>query len=112
MDLFDRLYVAHESAVQSTKNPALIDKLHHFKLLTSETEVLDIAAKGSLSDITMSTLSTKLFGSYPTVDVASPNLANVAVNGSVFMDRDVLFGLFIGVSIEMVLIPINCNGNH
>ncbi|GMF59826.1 unnamed protein product [Phytophthora fragariaefolia] len=56
---------------KARENPALIDKLHHIKLLTSETEVLDLAAKGSLSDITMSTLSTKWFGSYPTVAVAS-----------------------------------------
>ncbi|GMF47123.1 unnamed protein product [Phytophthora fragariaefolia] len=81
-------------------------------VMVLQTEVLDVTAKGSLSDITMSTLSTKLFGSYPTVDVGSPNLANVAVNGSVFMDRDALSGRFIGVSIEMVLIRINCNGNR
>ncbi|GMF20625.1 unnamed protein product [Phytophthora fragariaefolia] len=94
------LFEAHE-------NPALIDKLHHIKLLTSEREVLDLATNGSLSDITKSTLSMKLFGSIPTVVVTSPNLANVAVNESAFMDRDALSGLFIGVSIEMVLVPIN-----
>ncbi|KAI9992926.1 hypothetical protein PInf_014868 [Phytophthora infestans] len=90
------------------------DAVMHMKiwdLCLLSSEVLDPAAKGRLSDVTMSTVFNNLFGPSPDVTVVSPHAITVSMNTG-HMDVDTLKGSFFGVSTERVLIPINCNSSH
>ncbi|KAI9995002.1 hypothetical protein PInf_011887 [Phytophthora infestans] len=86
-------------------------KIRDLRLLSSEMEVLDLAAKGRLSDVTMSTVFNKVFGPSPDVIVVSPHAITVSMNIG-HMDVDTLKGSFFGAATERVLIPINCNSSH
>ncbi|KAI9992732.1 hypothetical protein PInf_014600 [Phytophthora infestans] len=84
-------------------------KIWDLRLLSSE--VLDLAAKGRLSDVTMSTVLNKLLGPSPDVIVVSPHAITVSMNTG-HMQVNTLKASFFGASAERVLIPIDCNPSH
>ncbi|KAI9985424.1 hypothetical protein PInf_004782 [Phytophthora infestans] len=94
------------------EDPSLTDKIESLRLLSSEMEVLDLAATGCLSEDTMTTLMTKRFGSDPTRILGNANFVSVNLGSDVVVDRDGLEALFLGASMERAIIPVNCNGNH
>lgn len=89
-----------------------VQSLTYCDVMWVQMHVLDVAAKGQLSDDTMSTLLTKLFGPNPMIRVASPGSIRVPVNGEIWTDDDALPALFFGASTEQVLVSVNCNLNH
>ncbi|ETN10429.1 hypothetical protein PPTG_22740 [Phytophthora nicotianae INRA-310] len=87
-------------------------KLKQLPLLSHEMGVLDLAAKGSLGDEIMTTVMTKLFSANPILNVASPHMISVPVNGKIWTDNQALVTLFFGAPTGKFLIPVNCNQNH
>ncbi|ETI48410.1 hypothetical protein L914_07269 [Phytophthora nicotianae] len=87
-------------------------KLKQLPLLSHEMGVLDLTAKGSLCDEIMTTVMTKLFSANPILNVASPHMISVPVNGKIWTDNQALVTLFFGAPTGKFLIPVNCNQNH
>ncbi|GMF41589.1 unnamed protein product [Phytophthora fragariaefolia] len=75
-------------------------------------EVLDLAARKSLSDATMRRVMSKLYGGDHRVIVVEPTTVGVTLSGNITADDEALCSIFFGDSNELVLVPINCNGNH
>ncbi|KAE8897287.1 hypothetical protein PF010_g4261 [Phytophthora fragariae] len=94
------------------EDPSMTDKMESLRLLSSEVEVLDLAATGCLSDNTMTTLMAKKFAPDPTRIVGSANLVNVILGNNFAVDHAGVKTLFFSASAEHVMIPVNCNGNH
>ncbi|KAE9038384.1 hypothetical protein PR001_g4367 [Phytophthora rubi] len=94
------------------EDPSMTDKMESLRLLSSEVEVLDLAATGCLSDNTMTTMIAKNFAPDPTRIVGSANLVNVILGNNFAVDHAGVKTLFFSSSAERVMIPVNCNGNH
>eukprot|EP00644_Phytophthora_capsici_P019280 jgi/Phyca11/132895/e_gw1.255.4.1 len=74
-------------------------------------ELLEVAGKGLFSDATFAALLEKLFCG-PNVVYINPTTMLVVVDGAISINTDGLAKMLFGMSDEMVLIPINCNGIH
>lgn len=93
------------------KDQTLESRLKVLPVFSPQMELIEIAGKGSFSDATFEILLEKLF-SGPKVVCIKPTTMLVVVEGAVSIDTHELAKLFFGLSNEIVLLPINCNGIH
>ncbi|EGZ29350.1 hypothetical protein PHYSODRAFT_474969, partial [Phytophthora sojae] len=73
---------------------------------------LDLAARGCLSDGTMSMVSTKLFGTDQRVTVVDPAHIGAVLNGALTVNTNELADILAFRATEFIIFPTNCNGNH
>ncbi|KAG2786489.1 hypothetical protein Pcac1_g4278 [Phytophthora cactorum] len=55
---------------------------------------------------------TKRFGADPNVVIFDAETLGVVVDGNILADKQTIRSNLAGLSKELVLFPVNCNGNH
>ncbi|ETI36051.1 hypothetical protein F443_17753 [Phytophthora nicotianae P1569] len=75
-------------------------------------EHLDLAAKGSLGDMTLTAVMQALFAARSDLIYIEPAEHAVMIDGSVSVDVKQLAKVFAHLSNEIVILPINCGGDH
>ncbi|GMF40503.1 unnamed protein product [Phytophthora fragariaefolia] len=102
--------VPEEFRTQRADN--LPTKIYDLPLLSPKSEILELAAKGWISDATMCMMLNTIFGSNESILTIDPSTTVIVIDGKISTARTTLQNIFSAIKEEVVLIPINCNGNH
>ncbi|GMF59713.1 unnamed protein product [Phytophthora fragariaefolia] len=99
-------------AYQVDEDAELPAKLNAIPILSEKMDLLDFAAKFHLGGRTMMEVMTKMFGLREDVVMIDPGNWGIVVGGMTTIPDEMVTNMFVGVSNERILIPMNCNGNH
>ncbi|KAE9038069.1 hypothetical protein PR002_g6213 [Phytophthora rubi] len=94
------------------ENPELPVVLRNIPLLSNKAQVLDLTAKECLTDEIMHLSLTKKFGTDPNIVVFAASNLGVVLDGHITANQSDIQLSMSGLSKEIVLFPVNCNGNH
>ncbi|POM73684.1 LOW QUALITY PROTEIN: Hypothetical protein PHPALM_9450 [Phytophthora palmivora] len=95
-----------------TVDPELKSNLQSMSLRSEKLEALDQVHKQHLSDTTKRLVMTARFGMIRDVVTLDATALGIAADTKMAIDYAAVDNLFVGMSTERVLLPINCNGNH
>ncbi|KAF1786292.1 hypothetical protein GQ600_20229 [Phytophthora cactorum] len=95
----------------SACNPCNQDVHNLNVVLTEQAHVLDLTAIECLTYETMQLVLTKGFGADPNVVIFDAGTLGVVVDGIVLADKPTIRSNMAGLSNELVLFPVDCNGS-
>ncbi|GMF45303.1 unnamed protein product [Phytophthora fragariaefolia] len=100
--------VPEEFRTQRADN--LPTKIYDLPLLSPKSKILELAAKGWISDATMCMMLNTIFGSNGSILTIDTSTIGIVIDGKNSTDRTTLQNIFSAIKEEVVLIPINCKG--
>ncbi|GMF22680.1 unnamed protein product [Phytophthora fragariaefolia] len=100
--------VPEEFRTQRADN--LPTKIYDLPLLSPKSEILELAAKGWISDATMCMMLNTIFGSNGSILTGDPSTIGIVIDGKISTDRTTLQNIFSAIKEEVVLIAMGIIG--